>query len=68
MREDELDFFRRRAAEERMRAEHSLDPIAADIHRRMAIAYTKRAAEIGNARAFELVQSPMSDQLSTSSR
>ena len=68
MRENELDFVRRRAAEERERAEHSIDVVAADIHRRMAIAYTNRAAEIENSRALNLVQAPQSDQDSTSSR
>jgi hypothetical protein len=68
MRENEVDFFRRRAAEENDRADRSVDGVAADIHRRMAIAYANRAAEIENSRALNLVQPPMADQDSTSSR
>jgi len=68
MPEKELEFFRRRAAEELERAEHSGDLVAADIHRRMAIAYANRAAEIENSRALNLVQMALPDQDSTSSR
>jgi len=68
MRENELDFVRRRATEERDLAERTMDRIAADIHRRMAIAYTNRAAEIENSRPLNLVQPPVADQESTSSR
>lgn len=68
MSENELDFFRRRAAEERERAEHSADTVAADIHRRMAIAYTNRAAEIEKMHAFNLAQTPQPNQDSTNSR
>jgi len=68
MNENELDFFRRRAAEERERAEHSVELVAADIHRRMAIAYTNRAAELESSRTLNLIQAPQPDQNSTSSR
>ena len=68
MSENELEFIRRRAAEELDRAERSGDLVAADIHRRMAIAYSNRAAEIENIRALNLVPTALPDQDSTSSR
>jgi len=68
MRENELEYSRRRAAEELDRAERSVDLVAADIHRRMAIAYSNRAAEIENIRALNLAQTVLPDQDSTSSR
>lgn len=68
MSENELDFFRRRAFEEGQRAELSHDQVVADIHRQMAIAYANRVAKIEKLQASNVVQAPLSDQDSTSSR
>ena len=61
MKEDELTFVRRRAAEEIIRAEHSADARIADVHRRMAIAYANRDAELSNGMRLELVPNESSD-------
>ena len=61
MKEDELAFVRRRAAEEVIRAERSADARIADVHRRMAIAYANRDADLSNGTRLELVPNGLSD-------
>lgn len=61
MKEDELTFVRRRAAEEIIRAEHSANARIADLHRQMAIAYANRDAELSNGTRLELVQTELPD-------
>ena len=61
MKEDELVFVRRRAAEEVIRAEHSADARIADLHRRMAIAYANRDAELSNGARPESVPTERPD-------
>ena len=44
MTESNLDYLRRRAAEESLRVEECVDPKAAAIHARMAVLYADRVA------------------------
>jgi hypothetical protein len=48
MREDNLDYSRRRAKQEAMLALSQNDPAIAEIHRQMANAYRQRVAELAN--------------------
>ena len=44
MTESSLDYLRRRAAEEKLRAEECTEPKVAAIHARMAVLYADRVA------------------------
>ena len=46
MIESDIDYLRRRAAEEELRAIDAGDPAVADIHRRMAALYVDRVSAL----------------------
>ena len=54
-RETELDFLLRRATEEIENADLCSDPVAAQIHRRMAVLYANRVAALGHHQHLEIV-------------
>lgn len=69
MLESDLDYLRRRAAEEERRAEESADARTAAIHRRLATLYADRVAALSDNPDFDpIVQLRPKDQSPTSSR
>lgn len=56
MAESEIDYARRRTAEELDRAERSSDPNAANIHRRLAVLYANMVAELHHLTPLELAE------------
>jgi len=54
MRESELEYTRRRAGEETEAARHSLQSEAAAVHRQLALAYVRKAAEMSDAPFFHM--------------
>ena len=44
MEEESRIYFARRAAEEQERAEQAIDPVAADVHRKLQRVYVERAS------------------------
>jgi hypothetical protein len=55
MREDDLDYSRRRAKEEAARALSLADTRIADVHRRLAAAHRDRVAQLSSAPAHRAV-------------
>jgi hypothetical protein len=49
MREDDLNYSRRRAKEEAARAQSHSDPLIAAVHRELAEAYRQRVAVLSSA-------------------
>ena len=56
MAESEIDYARRRTAEELDRSDRCSDPNAAHIHRRLAILYANMVAELGHLTPFEVAE------------
>ena len=56
MAESEIDYARRRTAEELDRADSCSDPNAAQIHRRLAILYANMVAELRHLTPFEVAE------------
>ena len=56
MAESEIDYARRRTAEELDRAERCSDPSAAQIHRRLAILYANMVAELKQLTPMEIAE------------
>lgn len=56
MAESEIDYARRRTAEELDRAERCSDPSAAQIHRRLAILYANMVAELKQLTPLEIAE------------
>lgn len=56
MAESEIDYARRRTAEELDRAERCSDPSAAQVHRRLAILYAHTVAELHHLTPFEVAE------------
>lgn len=56
MAESEINYARRRTAEELDRADRCSDPNAAQIHRRLAILYANMVAELGQLTPFEVAE------------
>ena len=56
MAESEIDYARRRTAEELDRADGCSDPNAAQIHRRLAILYANMVAELRHLTPFEVAE------------
>ncbi len=67
MTETEIDYLVRRAAEELEYGERSDDPIAANIHRRMAFLYGEKIVELRHPTSAEIVEHMAMPQPSTSS-
>lgn len=53
MAESEIDYARRRTAEELDRADQCSDPDAAHVHRRLAVLYANMVAELHQLTPFE---------------
>ena len=53
--ESELEYLQRRAAEELACADVATDAIAAEVHLRMGLLYSNRAAELCNQQDMEIV-------------
>lgn len=56
MAENEIDYLRRRAAEELAAAGECADPAAANIHRSLAALYSSKIDELIRARGTEAVR------------
>lgn len=56
MAENEIDYLRRRAAEELAAAGACADPAAAQIHRSLAALYASKIDELVRARGIEAVR------------
>ena len=56
MTESELEYLRRRTAEELDIADRSPVLVAADVHRRLAMLYASRIAELRDVPDLELVE------------
>lgn len=56
MAESEIDYARRRTAEELDRSDRCSDPNAAQIHRRLAILYANMVAELRHLTPFEVAE------------
>lgn len=56
MAESEIDYARRRTAEELDRADHCSDPNAAQIHRRLAVLYANMVAELHHLTPVEVAE------------
>lgn len=73
MIENDIDYLRRRAAEELERAELSNDSAVSQIHGQMAILYANKVAELRHLTPLEIVEQvampqPSTPQPSTSDR
>lgn len=53
MAESEIDYARRRTAEELDRSDSCSDPNAAQVHRRLAVLYANMVAELRHLTPFE---------------
>ena len=56
MAESEIDYARRRTAEELDRSDSCSDPNAAQVHRRLAILYANMVAELRQLTPFEIAE------------
>lgn len=56
MAETEIEYARRRTAEELDRADRSSDPNAAQVHRRLAVLYANMVAELHHLTPFEIAE------------
>jgi len=56
MSESEIDYARRRTAEELDRADGCFDSNAAHVHRRLAILYANMVAELNHLTPFEVAE------------
>ena len=56
MAETEIDYARRRTAEELDRADRCSDPNAANVHRRLAVLYANMVAELKHLTPIELAE------------
>lgn len=56
MAESEIDYARRRTAEELDRADRCSDPNVAQVHRRLAILYANMVAELRHLTPFEAAE------------
>lgn len=56
MAESEIDYARRRTAEELDRADQCSDPTAAHVHRRLAVLYANMVAEMHHLTPIELAE------------
>ena len=65
MTESELEFLRRRTAEELALADRSDIPVAADVHRRLALLYANRVAEMRSTPWLEVVEPMAMPQMSS---
>ncbi len=66
MTESELEYLRRRTAEELEIADRSPILVAADVHRRLAMLYANRVAEMRHVPHFEIVEPMPVPQISAS--
>ena len=63
MTESELEFLRRRTAEELDIADRSPVLVAAEVHRRLAMLYATRVAELRQAPPLEIIEPMAMPQL-----
>lgn len=56
MAESEIDYARRRTAEELDRADRCADPNAANVHRRLAVLYANMVAELHHLTPLEAAE------------